>query len=444
MSRWRESSLPVDHVRRAVYLSYAQAMVASVYAASTGGMFLVGYALALGARDIHIGLLSTIPMFCVLAQLPGSLVVENGASRRRVTVAASLINVLGWGLIILIPFLATGASAGLRLGLLIAIATFVTIFGQIAGNARGSWVGDLVPALIRGTFFGRLGMYAGIVAAAFSLGEGYFLDTIKAHGIGAFSLLFGFGMLFGLANVGLFAAQPDVPITTGRNGRDSFRALLKKALHNRPLVIVIAYSTLWMMQMMSWPFLPVYMLRDLKMPFVGVGAVNAVHMVMGLLAAPFWGRVVNRYGSRPVLILCSAVTAIWPPLWLLYTSAGIVYTVVAPLNIIAGFMSAGVGVGMITLLYKVTPSAGRSTQLAAHSILVQLLAAPMPALGSCLPGVFRHLGWDVGLRGTIAAGGVFAIAATLTSLLLIEDHAKSVRELLSNLPRHLLSRASLR
>ena len=51
--------LPGHVVDRAVKLSYAQAMLGAVYAASTGGMFLIGYALMLGAGNLNCGYCTT-------------------------------------------------------------------------------------------------------------------------------------------------------------------------------------------------------------------------------------------------------------------------------------------------------------------------------------------------------------------------------------------------
>ena len=183
-------------IERAVRLSYAQAMLGAIYAASTGGMFLIGYALRLGAGNVEIGLMSTIPMLCVGVQLLSAAVIERGVSRRALTLGGALLNVAGWALIILIPYCLARASSTVQLTALIGIITLVTLFAQVSGNARGSWVGDLIPESYRGTFFGRLTMYGGIIGAVFALVEGRFLDAVKHSGIGAFSWLFAFGMLF--------------------------------------------------------------------------------------------------------------------------------------------------------------------------------------------------------------------------------------------------------
>ncbi len=429
-------SLPPQTIERAIKLTYAQAMLGSIYAASTGGMFLIGYALRLGASNVQIGLMSTIPMLCVLVQLCSSALVERGISRRRLTIAASLLNVAGWAFIVFIPYMAKGAPAWVRVGALITVLTLVTLFGQIAGNARGSWLGDLVPADFRGTFFGRLTMYGGLIGILFALGEGTFLDLVKGLGVGAFSILFLFGMLFGFLNTALFVPQPDLP-TTRHASAGNFLALVRETFANGALVALMIYVMFWSMQGVAGPFYTTYLLRDLHMPFLGIGALNAATMVTLLAFSPFWGRMVNRYGCRPVLIACTAVIVPLPLVWLGLTTPMAVYCVIIPLNLLVGFFVAGISVGINTLVYNITPSAGRSVQLAVYSIVVVLMAAPMPTLGGHLPDWLATLGIHTDLRATFYASIPFVACSAIAACFLKDPGSSHTRELLRKLPGHL-------
>jgi len=433
---------PPPAIERAIRLSYSQAMLTAIYGASTGGMFLIGYALRLGANNIQIGMMSTIPMLCVVAQLFASALVERGVSRRRITLLAALANVSCWALVILIPYTAARAAPGVRIFALIAAIALVSLFAQISGNARGSWVGDLIPAKVRGTFFGRLTMYAGIVGTVFAVVEGAFLDHVKRMGIGAFGGLFGFGMIFGVASALLFVPQPDVALERDGSG-NGFLRLIRQTFANVPLMLVMGYALLWSMQSIAAPFYATYMLRDLKMPFLGVGLINAVATLSMLAASPFWGRLVDRYGCRPVLIACTAAIIPSPLVWVWMKSAATVYAVIPPFNLLAGIAAAGISVALSTLIYKVTPSAGRSTQFAVYSIIVVLVVSPMPTLGGYLPEWLRAVGVDIGLRATFFGSAAFIFAAAWAARLIREPDARATRELIRSLPVHLRRPESL-
>ena len=421
--------LPPGTVRRAVRISFGQAMVGAIYAASTGGMFLIGYALRLGATNVQIGLMSTIPMLCIGVQLATAAIVERGFSRRRLTFFAALCNVSGWALIILIPYAAAGASPAVKVSFLIGIITVVTLFAFVSGNARGSWVGDLIPARFRGTFFGRLTMYGGIIATLFAIMEGAFLDVVKQHGLGAFSVLFGFGMVFGLINAFLFLPQADAPLVRHESSGNLLR-MVRETLRNRALMLVALFATLWSMQGVAGPFYATYMLRDLHMPFVGVGIVNASFMVAFLASGPFWGRVVDRWGCRPVITACASTLGPIQFVWFWVDSPARVYAVIAVINLLAGFVVGGVSVGLNTLVYKVTPAAGRSVQFAVYSILVVLLAAPLPAIGGHMPAWLHSLGLPSDVRFTFYAAGFFVLISALVSRQIGEPGSCRARQMI--------------
>jgi MFS family permease len=277
----------------------------------------------------------------------------------------------------------------------------------------------------------------------FAILEGTFLDHVKGMGIEAFSWLFGFGMAFGLLNALLFAVQPDVPLG-GPARRPRLGELLRETFANRPLMRVMAFGLLWTMQIMAWPFYVVYMLEDLKMPFLGVGIITSVQILTMLALSPFWGRVVNRYGCRPVLIICTAILTPLCLTWLPMSRPSLVYTVMPFVHVVGGFAVAGLSVALNTLIYKVTPSQGRSMQFAVYSILVVLISAPMPTLGAYLPRWARAMGFHVDVRLTFAASMLFAIAALAAACRIQEPNCLGAADLLRRLPGHLRHPATLR
>jgi len=434
----RDGGEPEQQIARAIKLSYAQAMLGSIYAASVGGMFLISYALKLGATNVQIGLLSTIPMLFIGVQLLSAALIERGVSRRLLTVIGALGNVLGWVIIIFIPYLLRDAGPTVKIGALIAVIALVTAFAYISGNARGSWVGDLIPANFRGTFFGRITMYGGIIGTCFALVEGRFLDVVSRYGISAFSLLFAFGILIGLANSLLFLPQADMPLQQ----RDAaFGRYLGDAFRNRALIVVMIYALLWSLQSIAGPFYNTYMIRDLKMPFLGIGAVNALVTFSMIFFSPFWGRIVDRYGCRPILIFCTFCMAPIPLVWLFIGKgqAHLVYLLISPINLVGGFLIAGISVALSTLIYKVTPNAGRSVQFAVYSIIVTLAAAPMPYLGGFLTDRLQSLLPWADLRVTFMAAVPFILASAFIARYIREPDSRHTGELIRNLPTHLAS-----
>jgi len=420
-------------VKRAIRLSYAQAMVGPVYAASTGGMFIIGYALRLGAGNVQIGLMSTIPMLCVVAQIIASVFIERGVSRKSMTIVGAALNVSGWGLVALLPKLMHGAEGNAKIGMLIALIAVVSFFAQISGNARGSWIGDLIPSEQRGTFFGKMTMYGGIIGTVFALLEGAFLDNVKQMGIGAFSWLFVFGMVFGIINTILFRPQADVKLP--RHAKTtSFLSLVTAAFANRALVIYTGFAVTWSLTTIAAPFYATYMLRDLRMPFLGVGVVNAAVTVTMLLFAPFWGRMVDKYGCRPIMVAGTLATVPTAVSWYFVTTETLAYAIIVPVNLWQGFWLSGVSVSSATMLYKITPSVGRSVQFALHAVVAVLVASPMPTIGGYIPDWIKAAGIDADLRVTFYLVAIFVLAAGLIARCIPETDATRTGVFLRDLP----------
>ncbi|OPZ82627.1 MAG: Major Facilitator Superfamily protein [bacterium ADurb.Bin429] len=433
-------TVPMTAVTRAMKLTYLQAMLGAASVALTGGAFITGFALKLGADTIHIGLMSTLPMLCILVQLLASAVVERGADRRRMTIIWSLGGVAGWAGILCIPLLG-GVVALPQIWLLIGMLTLMTLFAYIAGSARGSWVGDLIPEAMRGAFFGNLFMYSAIVSGAFGLLGGVLMDYLKDREATAFCTLFAIGAGLGLVSVLLYLPQPHV--RPARASEDGFRAHLRATFANRPFMVVMLYALLWSLQSIAWPFYATYMLDTVKMSYFWISVTGISAMLTMVLTAPFWGRVVDRYGCRPVLVACTAACVPLPLIWFWLETPLAVTVVVSTVNILGGALGAGISVALSTLVYKATPSAGRAVQFAIYSILVTLAAAPMPTLGGALPGLLARWGITADIRVTFYACIPLILAALFAARAIREAGAGATVELVRRLPFHLRRPASL-
>lgn len=422
-----------ERVDRAIRLTYTQMMLNAVFGASTGGMFLVGFAMDLGADNVLLGLMTTIPQFFVAFQLLAAWLVEREVSRRRLTIAFSFVTPLCWFLIAALPFLGESAPKSMRFTVLFGIIAAVTAVSQIAGNARSSWVGELVPEQRRGRFFGYCNMFAGIVGATFAIAEGRFLDTIRSHGLLAFTALFFFGSLFGLASAALNIPQPDCPLP-GAGQRPPFGELVKGTFRNRQFCMLAGVHAIVALGAIAGPFGAAYCLRDVGLTFFQLGLLNSVNTAALLLGSPFWGKMVDRFGCRPILILglvilapCAAVWIAIPP-----KAPDLAMRLLPWTNFLSGFGSAAFSVAINTMCYKTSDARGRSVQFALYSIFVSLIAAPMPALGGWLVSALEHAGWHVDLRLTFYLWAVFIIAAAIVATRLREPKSLSTRVLVFN------------
>lgn len=433
---------PPHQVAQAIRLTYAQMMLNAVFGASTGGMFLVGFALALGATDVWLGAIASVPQALVVLQLLAAFAIERGVSRKKLTVTFGFVTPLCWLVIAIIPLGAARLPSWVQLSLLVGVISLVSLAGQFVANARSSWIGDLIPAAQRGRFFGYCALAAGLVGAGFAVAEGRGLDFLKEHGTMAFAALFFVGVGFGLVAAALNLPQADCPLTGAAVGVPFFTRL-RETFANQALRRVALTHACMALGGIAGPFGNAYMLRDVGLSYFQLGLLNAVNTIAALLAAPLWGRVVDRYGCRPILIfglvLAAPLTSVWlfiPPgsvshaLWLLPWS-----------NFIGGIGGGGVGVALSTLLYKVTPTAGRAVQFATYTIFVTLFAAPMPLVGGWLVNHLQAAGYHVDLRLTFYLWSATWLLAALVATGIREPTAITTRAMVFSVWPNRVARA---
>ena len=71
-------------------------LASQVMVTFTGGVFLVAYALKLGASNVTIGLLAAIPPLTQLIQIPSILLVERIRKRRLISMLGSASSRIFW------------------------------------------------------------------------------------------------------------------------------------------------------------------------------------------------------------------------------------------------------------------------------------------------------------------------------------------------------------
>jgi len=104
-----------------------------------------------GASNFHIGLLAAIPFLAQFFQFPAVYLVERVRARRGIVIAFSGASRLFWLLIAAIPLLfAAYTGAGLYV-VIVALILFAGL-GAVSGTSWNSWMRDLIPEKILGSF----------------------------------------------------------------------------------------------------------------------------------------------------------------------------------------------------------------------------------------------------------------------------------------------------
>ena len=172
-----KKELTEAEIQTGLKLVIGDGLAAEAMTTFTGGAFLVAMAILMGATNLQIGLLASLPTFTNVFQLLSIWLVRRYNNRRAISVTCSLLARF--------PLLIVGSLVLLfsrySISLLIFFLFFYYFFGSISGPSWNSWMKDLVPEKSLGAYFSRRSSYTQTLNVVLSLTLAFVVDYIKKH-----------------------------------------------------------------------------------------------------------------------------------------------------------------------------------------------------------------------------------------------------------------------
>ncbi len=378
------------HLRtRTLRLSVVEGSLAAAMI-GLGEFWFVADAVRLGAGPLVLGLLVTLPQLVGSLGSVAMLRSLRTARTRRTRVVAAVLGQAG----VLVVLSALAGSRQLSPWLLVAAACGYHFFGQAAGNAWSSWFGELVPARVRGRYFGRRNRWVhGVTFMALALGgmllqevEPRAADAAGAGGLG-FAILYGVAAVFRAGSAVLLLRSWEPPFTPPQR-TDRLRTALAGPENRAARGVVLAGGFMLLAVCLGSPFFSPFMLGELRFSYTTYLVAQGFVVGAKVLALPLWGRAVDRFGPRAVYRVAVLLIAVIPLPWIVAQGPGIVFAAQA----LSGVAWAASEVGLLTLTLAAAPPRKRSVLLAAQSLtngVAQFVGGLLGALLlTVLPGRF--------------------------------------------------------
>jgi MFS family permease len=395
-------------LRRSLTACIAEGFVTEFSGACQSASALTAWALFLGASTWMIGILGALPFLAQLAQVPAAYVTSRFGVRR-VALGCLTASRQVYLALIPLPFLALGGPGGIAV--LAAVAAASAAFGVMGGNAWSVWTAEIVPSSLRGRYFGRRHAICTLGAAVASLGVGGVLDGARRAGRVGLSLsaLAGVVCVAGAGSAALLALL-HVPRKCVAPPRLRW-ADAAEPLGDPRARRALAFQAAWGVATgLSGSFYALYMVRHLHVGFLGATLHAATLSIARMVAAPLWGRVVDRVGVRPVLTGCSIGLTATGLLWAI-VSPSLVW-ILAVDALASGVLDAGHLIASMTLPIQVSPRARRPFYLAAFAMAGGISFGVASVVGgaaaTALPERISLLGHEAS-----GFGAIFLAAAAL-------------------------------
>ncbi|OQB26261.1 MAG: Major Facilitator Superfamily protein [Chloroflexi bacterium ADurb.Bin180] len=386
--------------------------------ASVTTTFTSVFALRLGASNLLIGLLASLPaLMNVVFQIPAARLIEQTQDRRRVLLMSGLLMRLPVGLIALVPFFAGHWQAEA----VVLITSLGTIPAAVANVVFTAMLADVVPPHRRARVVSVRNTLLSAVTMLTALAVGKALDLF----VFPFSYQAIFALAFATSLVSLFyLARVDVPLHVPSpaprllSGWSDIQRWVRSVWDQRAFSRFTLGSFVfhWALSFPQ-PLYSIYRVRVLGMSEGWIGALSMLESAIFMASYYVWGKAAEKHGSRLVLLVGTAGLSFYP------LSMGLCRSI-PPMILVAvlsGVAAPAFNLGLFNALLEVAPAERRATYVAIFNTLVNLTAFIAPLVAAALAGV---IGTRVSL---LLAGGLRFVGLAVFYLLLRDPVTGRVR-----------------
>lgn len=336
--------------------------------------FLGVYAIALGATDFMLGLLTSLPaLMALLSQFPAAFIVDSRRYRLRISLVFGFFNRVGYFIFAVIPFLPTFW----RPWVFIVFLTLINFPGVVAGTAWTTMMGEIFEVRIRGRIFGDRNMVLAIVTMVFTFIAGKWLDTVMFPY--NFQALFVVSFIALMISLRFQSKLIERPLVEGEVDlrTNSFLAL-KSALRNKPfMAFVMAAFVLHLGFNINTAMWPILYVRVLQVSNAWIAAFSIISGAVSAMSFRWWGRLGDRKGNRWVFLLTMLVYMPLPIIYGLARGPELVFVMSAA----SGFANAGFNLISFNALLEISPDKERASYVALYNTMNGITAFLMPMVG---------------------------------------------------------------
>jgi MFS family permease len=404
--------IPKAQIRTSLRALTTEGGLATVFYSIIGGALLSNFLLELGASAVEIGLLASIPQLTNLLQPLGAYLGDRIKSRNWYSLLIFGTSRLLWLMIVPgIWLVSTSRIHPHQLVLLTLFIIWVTNIMEALGRASFfCWVAVLVPSRLRGRYFGLRNSVVNLTNLIAVPLLGLAVSSWPGGSLSGYGAVLVVGIVLGIISLGFHFLMTDVnPKLLHVAGSDTDHGspwgTVFSFLKEGNFLQFLLYSGLWSFAVnVSAPFFNLYLLGDLNLDVSVVTLYGSLGAGANLLMLMFWGRLADRIGNRPLMLLVGILVGLTPLLWLEAGTAPIFLWVWFPLlHILGGATWAAIDLCSGNLMMSVTPLRNQSIYF---------------AIAAAVPGITGAMGITVGgfVASVTGLGGlptVFALSAVL-------------------------------
>ena len=436
-----EAALPAV-IRRSLNLILLGNIFGNLHGIICGGgtTAMIGLANELQAGDLAFGLLNGIPQAAALLQIPFSILVNRTHQRKKYMLTLGMFSRALWLLFGLIPVVVPTNPAWLPLWTLIFLLGVSSCCSAVINVCWLPWLSDLAPMKIRGRWFSYRDMLVAGCNLLFGLLVAWLLDTLPAST--RYIIVFILGGTVGMLDMACFGFCREQ--YSDQPQRQRIIPMMKSIFRNRPFVRLVVMWTAWCFTAnLCGPYLGRYSVSDMGLSFMQMTAFGtAAASIAAILVTPGWGRALNQFGCRSVMLVAGLAAAVTDAFYLLSAPGSVLPVLLR--NFVGALCWSGTNLAANSMQLSATPDEGRPSYIAVFACLTSLVGVALGTMcGGALLEAWEQAGWFTGGTGPdrLKMLVILSVALRLAVALLLVPPLENDRD---GTPRQLLAALTAR
>ena len=352
------------------------------------------FATRLGASDLQLSLLTTIPQLVgLMVLIPGGILTDRLKNKRSMVMVSLLLLTVFYALIGCVPMLQSNRFTAFLI-LFAASVGPMTIY-NVSWQAYFS---DMVSTKEQNHIITYRTALTFVIGIIIPLVSGSLLAAANTNDgkIRLHQIYFWIGAVLLLLQVMVLKQIKGTPVSSsaGRQN-DQLKGVIAELLHNKKFLgfvsVAIFFYVTWHV---DWTLYFIGQVNYLKLNEAWLSYVNIGNAVVQFITIGFWSRLNNKFGVRFGIIFGNIGLALCPICMIVATSLPLPQGQVAFLimNTLANITLAAVNLNMVQCLLQVVPENNKTLYISIYTVLVTLSNAFMPLIGVL---IYTKLGADL-------------------------------------------------
>lgn len=389
-----EARLP-QLVRRSLSMMLLANVFGNLHAIICGGgtTAMIGLANQLQAGDLAFGILNGIPQAAALLQIPFSMLVNRTHKRKKYILTLGVFSRVLWLFFGMIPLVVPASPSWLPLWTLIFLLGLSSCCSAVINVSWFPWFSDLAPLRIRGRWFSLRDTLIAGCNFLFGLLVAYLLDALPAQS--KYVIIFLIGGALGVMDMLCFAFCKESYSSPPKKLR--LKAVLADVARNKPFLRLTVMWMAWCFTAnLAGPYLGRYSMNEMGLNFMQLMVFGTMAASVGtILVMPRWGRALDRYGCRSVMLVAGIGASLCPAFYLLSTPGSVLPVFLH--NFVGAIFWSGTNLAANSMQLSCSPDEMRPSYIAIFSCVTALAGTALGmVLGGALLEGMAGTGWFTG------------------------------------------------